>query len=55
MYGMCCHFPNIVKSWSNIFNYLKALEYKVRNNYCVNKIIENLLREGKENLRRKIT
>lgn len=36
MHGMCCHFPNTVRSWSNILNYLKAMEYKVRKDYCVN-------------------
>lgn len=36
MHGMCCHSPNTIRSWSNILNYLKALEYKVRKDYCVN-------------------
>lgn len=36
MHGMCCHFPNTIRSWSNTFNCLKALEYKVRKDYCVN-------------------
>lgn len=36
MHGMCCHLPNTVRSWFNILNYLKALEYKVRKDCCVN-------------------
>lgn len=36
MHGMCCHFPNTIRSWSNTFNCLKALEYKLRKDYCVN-------------------
>lgn len=54
MYGMCCHFLNTVRSWSNIFSYLKVLEYKVKRDCCVNKMTESLLRR-KKNLKRKIT
>lgn len=42
------------RSWSNIFSYLKALEYKVKKDCCVNKMTESLLRR-KKNLKRKIT
>lgn len=45
MHGMCCHFPNTIRSWSNTLNSLKALEYKVRKDYCVNK------KKKKKNLR----
>lgn len=46
MHGMCCHFPNTIRSWSNTLNCLKALEYKVRKDYCVNN--NNNKKEKKE-------
>lgn len=48
MHGMCCHFPNTIRSWSNTLNCLKALENKVRKDYCVNKKKKSKRNTGKK-------